>query len=739
MADALPSHLLMYLFEFLAYEDYKCLVFTCKRYSQAVLKHNKLWARECLKKYLSFDLELYSNIYDSEDYKSYILQKLLYLKENSWRQILEEGEMCRRSMNVVLAQLAGKEDAESFMEYFDETLKQPNLPLTKLKRETVNCNTETLFQTKLSEVLYEDNDLSPKKSSFFDNQFLTQLNNLEKSLFSEMAQYDRNEILRARWYNFEKKETSSDNDETISFEERNDFLYFDSPNVGDLTKISNASTDDLQMLKQKPAFLMSLYENLLYVLTHHCQVIHRFVSSIDDIYLIIAEYSARWKAYVCVMLELEKSFAPFVKLMNKHYEALFEGYPSFPKFSIWRLMTKIWIQEVYEKSNLSQNLNESFLKILNCHRETNVKEIFNNNSIQNEELPKSLFIDLSLKEQQGIMESLNQRNFWDDLDLGKDLLSSYVQSVQDISFNEVNIHYSECSDMSINYPYCELEKAILHQSDRFYGEYQQVFSEVPEFFCRFLKCDSSMLSEILGERTSIKLLQVQTQKEFQTMEIFIDNKLNEIDEQQFKNVENQIILSNEIDETTGFIHDFVREFLEKKNSCQNQEMKIEKSFEKDTGIMEEEIISHEPKASISQTSLRALVAIIEASASHFRSNFECIKEQMEILKNVTKRDKYIRQENGEKNIPCELGDIDCLFYDLDKNLNLRLLEKLYEDYIIHTKQQERGKNNDLSPSSYPTDELSLGNGFEFDQDFFEDVENFDFMMIREPALQRDMV
>ena len=107
------------------------------------------------------------------------------------------------------------------------------------------------------------------------------------------------------------------------------------------------------------------------------------------------------------MLELEKTFAPFVKLMNKHYEALFEGYPSFPKFSIWRLMTKVWINEVYEKSNLSQNLNESFLKILNCHRETNVREIFNNNSnysTQNEELPKSLFIDLTLKEYCGELD-----------------------------------------------------------------------------------------------------------------------------------------------------------------------------------------------------------------------------------------------------------------------------------------------------------------------------------------------
>jgi hypothetical protein len=665
-----------------------------------------------------------SDIYDSEDYKTYIRQKLLYVRENSWRQILEEGEMCRRSLNVVLAQLAGKEEAESFMEYLFETLKQPNLPLLKLKRETVNCNTQTLFQTKLSEVLYEDSEVTSNKKSFYDfnSQFLNQLEDIEKKLFSEMAQYDRNEILRARWYNFDKKDASGDNDDTICFEDRNDLLFFDGPNIGDLTKISNASTDDLQMLKHKPAFLMSLYETLLNVLTHYCQVIHKLLSNIDDSYLIVAEYSARWKVYVCVMMELEKSFGTFAKLMNKHYEALFEGYPGYPKFSMWRLMTKVWMSEVYEKSNLNQNLNESFLKILNCHREINVREIFNNNNSlstndDTNELPKSLFIDLNLKEQQGIFDSVSQRNFWDD----SSLLSSYVQSVQDISFNEVNIHYTDCTDMPINYPYCELEKAILCQSDRFYGEYQQVLGEVPEFFCRVLKSDSSMLSEILGERTCTKLLQIQTQKEFKTMENFLDNKLNEIDEQQFKIVENQITFNNELDESTEFIHNFIKELLDKKSNCG---MKIE-------GNMEEEIVSSEPKALISQTSLRALVAIIEASASNFRLNFDSIKEKIDFLKTVEKRNEYIRQTNMDKNIPCQMGDIDSLFYDLDKNINLGLLEKLYEDYILHTKQQEQGKMQEFSP-------LSHRNGFEFEQDFFDDVENLDFLMLREStALQRD--
>jgi len=105
------------------------------------------------------------------------------------------------------------------------------------------------------------------------------------------------------------------------------------------------------------------------------------------------------------MLELEKTFTTFTELLNTHYEQIFEGYPSFPKFSIWRLMTKIWMREVYEKSNLNLCLNESFLKLFSNHREMNVKKTFNNNfstTNMNEEiiteLPKSLYVDLNMKE-----------------------------------------------------------------------------------------------------------------------------------------------------------------------------------------------------------------------------------------------------------------------------------------------------------------------------------------------------
>lgn len=57
---------------------------------------------------------------------------------------------------------------------------------------------------------------------------------------------------------------------------------------------------------------------------------------------------------------------------------------------------------------------------------------------------------------------------------------------------------------------------------------------------------------------------------------------------------------------------------------------------------------------------------------------------------MRQKDFYIKEDNISKNIPFEMGDIDTLFYDLSKNIEMSLLEKLYEDYKTFTKHQEPG-------------------------------------------------
>lgn len=102
------------------------------------------------------------------------------------------------------------------------------------------------------------------------------------------------------------------------------------------------------------------------------------------------------------MLELENLLETFTRLMNDNYDKLFQGYPCFPKFSIWRLMTKIWMKEVFERANMSQSLTESFMRVISNVRENNVKNSLNNNSYQNnmnefKEIPKCLYINYNTK------------------------------------------------------------------------------------------------------------------------------------------------------------------------------------------------------------------------------------------------------------------------------------------------------------------------------------------------------
>ena len=46
--------------------------------------------------------------------------------------------------------------------------------------------------------------------------------------------------------------------------------------------------------------------------------------------------------------------------------------------------------------------------------------------------------------------------------------------------------------------------------------------------------------------------------------------------------------------------------------------------------------------------------------------------------------------NKSKNIPAEIGDIDSLFYDLDKNPTINVIKTLYENHN-HTQQQVAGE------------------------------------------------
>ena len=97
-------------------------------------------------------------------------------------------------------------------------------------------------------------------------------------------------------------------------------------------------------------------------------------------------------------MNLEKVFKEYVNVLNSVYESLFENYPSFPKFSIWRMMSKIWYKTIYQR--LEDPLTACFKKLLKVYRQKNMNNMINHKKIMLkkdrkdnlEEIPLPLYI-----------------------------------------------------------------------------------------------------------------------------------------------------------------------------------------------------------------------------------------------------------------------------------------------------------------------------------------------------------
>lgn len=781
----LPNKLVTYIFEFLDLKDYNSILCVSRQFFSIINEHNKFWTRECFRHYISFDMEVYSDIYTDEEYKNCIKQKNFALPKRSWKKLLEEGSMHRKTFGAILREITTKENADNFLDYFDQILKQPPLPLAALKRETVVRNTQTLFQTKLSEVLYEDTSCLNQNITFPDcyKATIDQLKYAEKELLQQMHSCDKQEILRARWYFLGGKD-GSQNKEGLSFGEglKNgglpdiDLDDFELPELG----VNNLFPKG----QYQNSLLIQLYDCLCNTISHFCTVVTEYFDSIENVYDLLAEYTARWNAYICTTLELERLFETFTEMLNTHYEAVLEGYPSYPKFSMWRLMTKIWMKEVFERSNFKLILNESFLRVLSNHREKNLKQAANNNFINlsfNEasekygELPKNLYVGLKIKRKKNSSiryqsyEKLNNAPhvcFSDVMDLEKQLLSGFIQSILDISLNEVKIHYLNCSDIPTNYPYRELEECFIMKSNEFYSDYQHLFQESPDYFCHFLKSDCSLLSQILNERTNLKLETVQVQNGVQFMKNFIYQVLQKIT---FQDLQNAHVPTNLFDaHNNNGLHEFiltvVQEVLEE--ATYEQEKPACNDFYNIPAIEiedeEGEVSASEPECCEDQGILalwkqnkndmelmKRIVVVLESSHPEFRSNFEYLRQRLEHFEKIKERDNCIKEDNMNKNIPYQIGDIDSLFYDLDKNIDFGLLDKLYEDYKAYAEQQqfEKQQTQDINPMEEELPEIpgfgGNNNNFEGNQfnpdlmgGFGGDFQDIDLMTL--PNLMRRM-
>jgi len=718
MLGALTINLWTYIFEFLEQKDCFGVEIVCKRFCQILRENDKFWSRECLNKYISFDLELYSEIYQSEDYKTNLKNGLSWAAKKQWRSLLREGVQLEKQFFSLIKQISTKEETEAFMRDFFQTLKEPNLPLASLKRETFVKSTQTAFQNKLSEVLYEDCLFQAKKLNFIESSkaVIDKLGESEIGLLNEMALDEKSSFMKARWYINQKNDKLLD--EAISNEKQKNDMALESYNHNNSQGISNVSTEDSLIANSNHSYLLSMYDCLRDTLIHFCHLVSEYLSCLDNFYDLLAEYTTRWKVYVCSMLEIEKTFSTFADLFNKAYGAVFEGYPGFPKFSIWRLMTKIWINQVYENQKVKSSLNAAFQQVLLNHRDKNVKQIICNDQIfefsdiQDPTIPKCLYINFHLDQEVNLQGNCTHHAYFDGNFQGeKELLSEYIQAILDLSLNEVSIHFFDCTELPVNCFYQELEELFLSNTQNYYECHQPLFKKCPEYFCAFVKADCSLFAESFVERTKHKFMSLQVNHGLQFMRNLIRDQIENfslLDLESFC-----INFISEENELEIFIDENIKHVLEE--VCSKNEMEEETFYEQMKNSSE---MIHKIK--------------LHAQKKHklLRNDFGHLMKRLNELNEMIENDKYIKYNNCEKNIPFELGDTDELFYSLDKDLNVALLEKLHDDYLLMTKDEMKIESE--SNMMLPEEENGQMMNLNLDQDFLEDIDlmNLDNLQLR---------
>ncbi len=276
------------------------------------------------------------------------------------------------------------------------------------------------------------------------------------------------------------------------------------------------------------------------------------------------------------MLEIEKTFSTFTELLNKAYGTVFEGYPGFPKFSIWRLMTKIWINEVYGNQKLKESLNAAFQQTLLNHRDKNVKRIICNDQIlefsqeiRDPTIPKCLYINFQTLESQRESNFSSERNFpqsthiyfEDNFQAEKELLSEYMQSILDLSLNEVSVHFFDCTELPVSCLYEELENLFLSTTQTYYECHQPLFNKCPEYFCAFVKSDCSFLAETFIERTKHKFVGLQVNHGLQFLRNLIKDQVQSFNLLDLVQLQTSTLISEESD-LEMFIDENIREIME---------------------------------------------------------------------------------------------------------------------------------------------------------------------------------
>ncbi|CAD8168536.1 unnamed protein product [Paramecium pentaurelia] len=480
---------------FLSLQDVLSLGATSRILNEFVEKHYQFFAENYYKQFLKDQLEIALEIYYPDN-----------IQRNKIR--LSNFDICSLDWKLQYKKMLQQK----------KTLKIPFLlcesvfPKPILKRETIGLYCESEFQIMLAQRL----ELEQKgfdrlfNFQFISNELMNQLKQNKQQIIDLMYEKLNNnkEILKSR---FLKLRWNLQN-ESYEFEEQIPLIKVESQNMQIEEQQEEVQFDQICIID----LLEQLYSSVECYLQGLQMYFSTFITinstnSVD----LLSEYVMYWEAYSNSILDLNGIIYPLENIVNEIHQKCFPQYPQYPKFSVWRIMCQLWIKHIIRNEQFQQLLLECFIRTMQAERQKQFLKEFDQGVNQDLgftpsfQITYEIYDNFLLKQKNSIKDQFQIESYHKFYTEIVDLLKNFNKSIQDISINEVSVHWIGHLDCCYEEFYEQLSERVQHETSLYYDETKQVFGSNVASYIEFMNFDKEFLSQFLSEPIIFKIENLQ--------------------------------------------------------------------------------------------------------------------------------------------------------------------------------------------------------------------------------------
>lgn len=384
------------IFSYLTVEDISNFKLTSKDFNKKAQEYEELSVRNFYLRIAKDQDFFLCSIYQNTYYVANLTNEINRCHTKDDFELYKRFCIARSQLNNFMSKFVGSEAGKQFMSTINDILLRPALGPVPLKRDCQTCETYSLFQSHLNDALF---NLDAESSQLADDSEALNLTSEQQERLKCVKENDKSLILATRWYK--------------------------TPQLEEL------STGDISPLVESYLYLQEVFSSF-------CRLTSNYLKGIKNPFIFIAEYNTKWNNYVVAMKNIGCYLREYTAIMNEVYGKEYSEYPNYPRFSMWRLMAKLWYEEVF--SSLDKKMVESFGLVLNDYINESSYTLQSFIDSKSESIPEDIFSDSSFDVSNAIGE------FWN--------------SVLDMGFNEKTIFNLTCTDLNEVQPVSSFCSAI---------------------------------------------------------------------------------------------------------------------------------------------------------------------------------------------------------------------------------------------------------------------------------------